>query len=242
MSRPQNLVIVNETPVEVFATPPPEFALIGGVLQPNVFELGKKWRNVHVVFEDQTGYDQAVAGDVDVYLYHAKGQKAAYYTTISVAEDMRCDLPLPDAMLGAQFICLARGEGWPVFTLQKLPDITGAPPDNTLELTVTGDEFDAGGAINLANWTLVDVSTTGLTIASVVRDSATQVTITFTPPMVPVEGTITLQAAAAAFTGGAENSRVFTLVTDDASKSISSESAPSGVIMAQIMHEGHYGW
>jgi hypothetical protein len=39
-----------------------------------------------------------------------------------------------------------------------------------------------------------------------------------------------------------EDSRIFTLVTDDASLSVSSESAPSGVILAQIMHEGHYGW
>ena len=242
MSKPQHLVIVNEIPVEIMATPPTEYGCIGGTIQPNVYELGRKWRNVHLILESDAGYDKPVAGDIDIYLYHTKDQKAAYFTTLTVAEDSRCDIALPESMLGAQFIGLVRGEAWPYFVLGKLPDITGAPADNTLELTLVGDEFDAGGAINLANWTLVDVSGTGLVIAGVVRDSATQVTITFTPPGVPVEGIITLQANAAAFTSAAEDSRVFTLVTDDAVLSVTSESAPAGVIMAQIMHEGHYGW
>jgi len=346
MTRPQHLVIVNETPVEIMATPPPEFAIVGGVTQPNIFEIGKKWRNVHLVLESDAGYDQPIAGDINVYLYHTKGQKAAYFTTLTVAEDMRCDIVLPEHMLGAQYICLSRGEGFPVLVLHKLPDITNPAPDYTLELTVTGDEFDAGGAINVANWNFVDVSGTGLTVSGIVRDSATQVTVTFDPaPMLTVsgsgngdldptftidllgdtfaanaslainwtidlgttglvltapyvvvgpnqvtiattgncaegvvtitalpdaltsgrtsgvctytvlvasetstcvtpfiEGTMTIQAEAAAFTGGMEDSRIFTLVTDDASLSVSSESAPSGVILAQIMHEGHYGW
>lgn len=345
MTRPSYLYIVSDTPEEILATDPPEYALTNGELNDGVYPLGKKWVNAHLILESDAGYDQPVSGDIDVYLYHTFLQRAAYFTTVSVSEDMRCDIALPDNMLGAQYICLRRGEGWPVLALHKLPDITGVPDDLTVELTVTGDEFDAGGAINLANWVFT-FGTTGLTVLSVVRDSATQVTITFDePPMLtasgpgngdidPVltidltgdtfsatadllanwdidwgttglvptapftivgpnqitiattgncvegvitltalpaaltsgrtsgectytilvatetsdcitpftEGTLTIQALAAAFTGGAEDSRLFTLVTDDAAASGSSESAPAGVINAQIMYEGHYGW
>lgn len=346
MARPQHLVILNDTPVEILASPLPEF--VYSVADPEaagIFELEKKWANVHVIVESASGYDQAVSGEIDVYLYHAHRQHPAYFTTLSVSEDMRCDIALPDTILGAQYICLRRGEGWPRLTLHKLPDVTGVPPDYDVELTVSGDTWDAGGgAVNLANWTIT-YGATGLTVGSVTRDSDTQVTLSFDPfpnltvsgpgngdldPTITIdltddtfsavadqaanwdidvgttgltlglftlvgpnqvtiattgncttgvititalaaaitsgrisgectytidvaaetsecltsfsEGTLTIQAEAAAFTSAAEDSLVFTLVTDDASLSVSSDSAPTGVLNAQIMYEGHYGY
>lgn len=346
MARPQHLVILNDTPVEILASPLPEFVYDAEDPEAvGIFELGKKWANVHVIVESASGYDQAVSGEIDVYLYHAYRQHPAYLTTLSVSEDMRCDIALPDTILGAQYICLRRGEGWPRLTLHKLPDVTGVPPDYDVELTVAGDTWNAGGgAVNLANWTFT-YGTTGLTVGAVTMDSDTQVTLSFDPfpsltvsgpgngdldPTITIdltddtfaavadqavnwdidvgttgltlglftlvgpnqvtiattgncatgvititalaaaitsgrisgectytidvatetsecltsfsEGTLTIQAEAAAFTSAAEDSLIFTLVTDDASLSVSSDSAPTGILNAQIMYERHYGW
>lgn len=239
MSRPQHLVVVNDSPFEILATPPSQSCFdANGSLRSNIFEIGKKWRNVHLLLESDAGYDQPVAGDINVYLYHTKDMSVSYYTTVSVSEDMRCDIALPDTMIGAQFIYLSRAEEYPYLVIQKMPDFTNL--DYTIGLTLVGDTFEngAGEAEDPGNWNFVDVDTTGMTIDSISYDGPNQVTVTLDPGATPADGTFTFQATATALTGTLMT-RLFTLESDDVAASITSESVPENVILAQIIHEGH---
>jgi len=65
-------------------------------------------------------------------------------------------------------------ELWPLLEVKKTCDV---PTDYELELTLANDTF-AAGSENTANWTFA-AGSTNLTIASIVKDSDTQVTVTF---------------------------------------------------------------
>ena len=104
-------------------------------------------------------------------------------------------------------------ELWPLLTMIKNLVIPG---DLTLEVTLTNDTFGANAAV-AANWT-VTVGDTVLTFDSVVKNSATKCTLTFTGAEA-VDGTITVLAKKAALTVADHDSGVLTVITSPSSSS-----------------------
>jgi len=99
----------------------------------------------------------------------------------------------------------------PTATISTSSTITVGNINPIVVVTLTGDTFTADGISNLpASWT-VSVGTTGLIGNSIIRNSDTQ--ITFQMSGTAEAGTLTLQANAAALTGGvASNSITITVL------------------------------
>jgi len=78
--------------------------------------------------------------------------------------------------------------------ISSVSEITNSQVDPTVVVTLTGDTFEEAIA---AGDLVVDVGTTSLTLGTVTRDTATQITVAFTGTA--TEGTLTIKVKASGF-------------------------------------------
>jgi hypothetical protein len=203
MSRPQHLVIVNETPFEVLTTPPAEFPMLDGAL-----DSGEVTYNI---VTDTATCTDAPYGVDPVY-------------AITMARD---EFLAPDAEDVANWVFNMVGSGLVVNSITYV---------NPTTVTLQTDGVALAGQFEASLAALATVSgeyDSGTTLYDIVTDLST-----IAAPPTLKEGILEIRALAAAL-AGTVGTKLFTLVTDDAAASKTSESAPTGVILAQIMHEGH---